>query len=452
MKKLISTFLAVLIIATGLSSIVLADDFISITIDGKEQFYDVMPVIENGRTLVQMRGIFEALGAEITWDDTTKTVTGKKDNTEVTLQIGNTSAKVNGKDVILDVPAKIISARTMVPLRFVSEALDCEVDWDDTSKTVIISSAKNTDKGLAKLISTVHRPIPATFEKSSDLNDIIHYESTSQALDAEYAKIKGNVVVSSDKFFNGIDGNNEFGYYEIVEDKEAEGGKKIVFTCVKVPEKSAQLIYRLNGLFKDTYNVGDTLVFSFKMRCIEGGDSNGISNMHIQLEEPVNFKKALFNTVSAGREWKTIYLPYTAIESANNLGFRFALNIGKIEVKDIRLTNYGTDIKVAELPVTTVERTDLSKDASWRTDAMANIEKIRKGDFTIVVKDKDGNVIPDADVELDMFEHEFKFGCMISLATEEHANKLAENFNTVVHEHVLKWAPHEEYPNAAKTR
>ena len=51
-----------------------ASEEIKVTIDGKAQTYDVMPIIENGRTLVPMRGIFEALGAEINWEDATKTV------------------------------------------------------------------------------------------------------------------------------------------------------------------------------------------------------------------------------------------------------------------------------------------------------------------------------------------------------------------------------------------
>ncbi|MBE7047264.1 MAG: hypothetical protein E7396_07595 [Ruminococcaceae bacterium] len=446
MKKYICLILISLLVLTSVFTTTFADNSISVTIDGKAQAYDVMPLIENGRTLVPMRGIFEALGANINWDDATKTVTGTKDEISISLQIGNTNATVNGKSVTLDVPAMIIQDRTMVPVRFISEALGCEVQWEDNTKTVIINSPKK----MAKLISTVHRPIPTVFEKTNDPEDLIFYETSSVELDNEYAKLDGKVVVSGDKFFGGMDGNNEYGSYEIVDDNEAEFGKKISFKCVKVPEKSAMLIYRLNGLFKDTYKAGDTLVLSFKMRCAEGGETSGISNMHVQLEEPVNFRKALFNTVSAGREWTSIYLPYTAFDGADNLGFRFALNVGTIEVKDIKLTNYGTSINVADLPVASVERTDLSKDASWRKDAIKNIEKIRKGDFTVVVKDKAGNVIPDANVEFDMFEHEFKFGSMISLATEEHANKLAENFNTVVHEHVLKWAPHEEYPQAAQ--
>ena len=138
MKKVISLVLSIVMVLSMVS--VFADADINVTIDGKAQNYDVMPVIENGRTLVPMRGIFEALGAEVAWDDATKTVTGTKGDIKITLQIGNTAAKVNDKDTTLDVAASIVEGRTMVPARFISESLGCKVDWDDATKTVIIST------------------------------------------------------------------------------------------------------------------------------------------------------------------------------------------------------------------------------------------------------------------------------------------------------------------------
>jgi len=70
-----------------------------------------------------MRAIFEALGAEIEWDGTTQTVTGTKDSSTITLRIGSNTATVNGQQQNLDQPAVVQSSRTLVPLRFVGEAL-----------------------------------------------------------------------------------------------------------------------------------------------------------------------------------------------------------------------------------------------------------------------------------------------------------------------------------------
>ena len=89
-----------------------------------------------------MRAIFENLGADIAWDDATETVTGTKDDLTVTLKIGDTTAYVNGREVTLDVPAMLLYDRTMVPIRFVSESLGAKVDWEEASKTVFITPAK----------------------------------------------------------------------------------------------------------------------------------------------------------------------------------------------------------------------------------------------------------------------------------------------------------------------
>jgi competence protein ComEC len=112
-----------------------------ILLDGTELSFDVSPVIEQGRTLVPLRAIFEALGAEVGWDNATRTVTAIRGQTTVRLTIGLKIAYKNGAPVTLDVPAKIVSGRTLVPLRFVSESLDCKVDWDAKTQTVTITSA-----------------------------------------------------------------------------------------------------------------------------------------------------------------------------------------------------------------------------------------------------------------------------------------------------------------------
>ena len=102
-------------------------------------YFDQIPVIEGGRTLVPLRAIFETFGAEVDWDGITKTVTAVKDNTEVKLTIDSTTAYKNGQAITLDVPAKIVNGRTLVPVRFVSDCFAVSVDWDDTMRRVILT-------------------------------------------------------------------------------------------------------------------------------------------------------------------------------------------------------------------------------------------------------------------------------------------------------------------------
>ncbi len=139
MRRLLSVILAMLMLTSCVTAV--AQSNINITIDGETKVFDVMPVLDNDRTLVPLRGIFETLGAKVEWDDATWTVTATKGDTTIVLQIDNKIAKVNGKEVELDVPAKLVSERTMVPVRFVSESLGCKVDWIDETQTVVITSA-----------------------------------------------------------------------------------------------------------------------------------------------------------------------------------------------------------------------------------------------------------------------------------------------------------------------
>lgn len=90
---------------------------------------DPQIIVEDGRTLVPIRIISEILGAKVDWADTTKTVTITEGDNIVSLQINNSVAKINGVNKILDVPAKIINSKTYVPLRFIVEALDAEVQY-----------------------------------------------------------------------------------------------------------------------------------------------------------------------------------------------------------------------------------------------------------------------------------------------------------------------------------
>ncbi len=101
--------------------------------------YGQQPYIKNDRTLVPMRAIFEALGAEVSWDDTTKTAIGVKDDVEVKITIGENVLYKNGDAIELDCAAEITNNRTMVPVRAISEAFGCTVNWDNDTKTVEIT-------------------------------------------------------------------------------------------------------------------------------------------------------------------------------------------------------------------------------------------------------------------------------------------------------------------------
>ncbi len=107
-------------------------------IKDKELVSDVLAEIENDRTFLPMRAIFESLGAKVLWDDTAKTVTATKDDTVITITIGENVLYKNNEVISIDAPAKIENSRTLVPVRAVAEALDCYVFWNRQSRQVII--------------------------------------------------------------------------------------------------------------------------------------------------------------------------------------------------------------------------------------------------------------------------------------------------------------------------
>lgn len=125
----------------------------SVKIDGIKIKSDVPPQIVNDRVLVPMRAIFEVLGADVQWDDTTKCATAKKANTEIKIIVDNNTAIVNGTKTELDVTAQIINNRTMIPLRFVAEALNANVKWNGDEKVVeiVINEKQQKDEAVIKL-------------------------------------------------------------------------------------------------------------------------------------------------------------------------------------------------------------------------------------------------------------------------------------------------------------
>lgn len=160
MKKLLSVLLAVgmaLSIGTG----VIADtgEKVTVMLDGGEvTFPDAQPFIDSrNRTLVPIRFVSEAMGARVYWENDTQTVIIKKDNDTIKYTIGNMKAYLNDEMRVFDTYGILKEDRTFVPLRFVSEMLSCDVDWNDNLRTVTILSPGEAVKFPEPQI-TVHYP------------------------------------------------------------------------------------------------------------------------------------------------------------------------------------------------------------------------------------------------------------------------------------------------------
>ena len=143
MKKIFAVLLIGIVTALSLCTLALADDVapVQVTLNSSAvdcTYYGQEATIVNGRTLVPLRAIFEALGASVEWDQSTKTVTSTLDDITVSLSIGSDKLIKNGEEVALDVPAQIMNNRTVVPVRAVSEAFGVTVLWDKETRTVVL--------------------------------------------------------------------------------------------------------------------------------------------------------------------------------------------------------------------------------------------------------------------------------------------------------------------------
>ncbi|MDO4552575.1 MAG: N-acetylmuramoyl-L-alanine amidase family protein [Bacillota bacterium] len=116
-----------------------------LTLDGAAVETDMPPVILEGRTLIPARALFEGMGGEVLWDGEARMVTILWGSYRIQLTIDSTTAFVNGAQETLDVPATIINDRTLIPVRFVAEAIGCTVDWDPETRTVMVTSPESQE-------------------------------------------------------------------------------------------------------------------------------------------------------------------------------------------------------------------------------------------------------------------------------------------------------------------
>lgn len=112
---------------------------ITVWLNGEKLAFDVVPMIENGRTLVPMRKIFESLGATVYWNGVTQTVTAVRGTDVITVTVDSMVMTKNGENISLDVPARLMNSRTLVPVRVIAESFGLNVSWNGVDYTVTIS-------------------------------------------------------------------------------------------------------------------------------------------------------------------------------------------------------------------------------------------------------------------------------------------------------------------------
>ena len=212
MKRKLTALLLATVTALSSTATIFADGEITVKLNDSDVAFDQAPVVESGRTLVPFRAILESMGVTVDWDGATKTITCTKDDKTVTLTIGASEIDIDGVKTALDVPAKIINGRTLVPLRAVSESFDAEVNWVADTKTIEIKTAvsenateetsetttEETTEETSEVASTKSAPL-STYEVKDDDGTVLieasvyigenvaKLNSTAQKIVNEYA-------------------------------------------------------------------------------------------------------------------------------------------------------------------------------------------------------------------------------------------------------------------------
>lgn len=141
-RKIVTTSRAwtTLVASVALAGFASAQD-IGVTVNGEAvRFSGVGPQRVQGRVMVPLRGVMERLGAYVSYNAAGRTVTATRGDVDLQLRIGERSAIVNGRQVTLDVPAQEYQGSTLVPLRFMGEALGADVKWDGALQAVVITT------------------------------------------------------------------------------------------------------------------------------------------------------------------------------------------------------------------------------------------------------------------------------------------------------------------------
>ncbi|MCZ8519135.1 MULTISPECIES: copper amine oxidase N-terminal domain-containing protein [Paenibacillus] len=159
-------------------------DGIKAFVNGEEPKFEVAPFIKDGSTLVPFRAIAESLQAEVAWNAEERSVTVTRGDTVVKLFIGSTTAVVNGEEVALEVAAQIENGSTVIPVRFVSESLKADVQWEPESQSVVIvdETAAATEETAA--------------DAAADTTDATTETTTETTTDA--SAVSGEAAVSTD--------------------------------------------------------------------------------------------------------------------------------------------------------------------------------------------------------------------------------------------------------------
>ena len=204
----------------------------------------------------------------------------------------------------------------------------------------------------------------------------------------------------------------------------------------------------------DRLKKGDTALVKIVFRIRDAENESGLGKIAVGVEEWYVGGKFAYQELSAGEDWVTAYVPYESYKVDGSKCFVSVYTSfmkQKVDIKELSVMCYGTEVKPAELPhsINNVElvRECTTPNLEWRNKAIERIEKIRKGDMKIKVLNANGYPVEDAAVSVNMTEHEFEWGAALNGyayagGTSSGAEMYRNNFSSLFNSCVLEGAQH----------
>ena len=168
-----------------------SEKVISLEIDGTVIRTEVPPTVIGGRTMVPVRDIFEACGANVTWDPATKKITGSKGGKNVVMQVGSNKLYMNSSVATMDCTPVIIEGRTLAPARYVALGFGGTTQWDALNKAVVITGVTTPTVETTTEMTTTTTVITTT-ETTTEMTTVAPVVVQSNEPSDEIVKVVRN--------------------------------------------------------------------------------------------------------------------------------------------------------------------------------------------------------------------------------------------------------------------
>mgnify|MGYP000964889211 FL=1 len=406
-------------------------DNIQVYIDDQKAEFDILPVIYNGVVMVPLMETFKKLGYDVEWNAEKKIATTLGNNGKVTVTVDSNIVDINYVPIELPENVRIMNGVVMIPLCLIDDALKTETQYDADSGKVYIKM-----------------PAPYTPPQPKQEDDLL-------------SKLpEGIPMLPDDALFKMVpqEATKEYIAYKEVEVEGMPFTRALEIETKKMPNKlmpdniyDIQMVYR-EGIIYD-YLPKEIGIMTFYVRAIHITDESGKAFVGACVERNYGgYQKAgTLPVTEVDREWKRVYAPlfnntYDVRVGASQVTIRVGFQPQIIQVADLKVLNFKNTVRLEDLPIASADYTyeGMEDDALWRKEALKRIERIRKNDVFIKVKDENGNPVSGTDINIKMKRNEFMFGTAVRPTVfdskkPEYAQAVLKNFNTIVAESASKW-------------